>query len=33
LARYFAWLEETLEEGKEEVSEWGAASVLEKFRR
>ncbi|KAH6887859.1 putative Xaa-Pro aminopeptidase P [Coprinopsis sp. MPI-PUGE-AT-0042] len=32
LARYFAWLEETLEEGKEEVSEYGAASVLEKFR-
>jgi len=32
LARYFAWLEETLEQGKEEVSEWKGAEVLEKYR-
>ncbi|KAG8997408.1 hypothetical protein FRB94_007685 [Tulasnella sp. JGI-2019a] len=32
LARYFAWLEETLEKGEEEVSEWKAAEVLEKYR-
>ncbi|KAG8853749.1 hypothetical protein FRB96_008003 [Tulasnella sp. 330] len=31
LARYFAWLEEVLEKG-EEVSEWNAAEVLEKYR-
>lgn len=32
LARYFAWLEEVLEKGEEEVSEWKAAEVLEKYR-
>lgn len=32
LARYFAWLEEVLEKGEEEVSEWKAAEVLEDYR-
>ncbi|CAA7270265.1 unnamed protein product [Cyclocybe aegerita] len=32
LARYFAWLEETLNEGKE-VTEWRGSEVLEGYRR
>jgi Xaa-Pro aminopeptidase len=31
LAKYFAWLEEALGKG-EEVTEWGGAEVLEKYR-
>jgi Xaa-Pro aminopeptidase len=32
LARYFAWLEEALNEGKE-VNEWQGAEVLENYRK
>ncbi|KAJ3507038.1 hypothetical protein NLJ89_g6529 [Agrocybe chaxingu] len=33
LARYFAWLEETLNEGKEEITEWRGSEALEGYRR
>jgi len=33
LARYFAWLEETLAKGEREVTEWDGAEVLEGYRR